>query len=564
MPAPMRTAIYARKSTESEERQVQSLDDQIRELKALAKRERLHVFEVFQESKSAKEPGNRPEFNRLVAEIQKGEVDAVLTWSIDRLARNPVDGGQIAYLLQTGKLGLIRSPERSYRPEDNAMLMSIETGIATAYIQNLRRNVMRGMRGKVERGWHTCKAPVGYLNDPITREIVPDPERFDIVRRAWEMVLGGTNNVMDVHREMTALGLTTSRRKATPTKISAAGLYTMFSNRFYLGEITFKKDRHPGRHKPMVTEEEFLIVQDILYNRRKKSQPKRIDLPFAGSMRCGQCGCAIVGEKRTKHYPRTGRVAHYVYYHCSGSTGCSKKSVRAEDLLAEVERKLLHLTISKETGEWLKYALEDSFEREAVDNAVDSASISIERDRQEKRLKKLTQMRLDDEISADELRTERSAILSNLDEIGDELRKSRERTGRMMRLSRQRIQGAVRAGELLGIRRDPTALAQALRVSGGHVLNLSPFEFRLDPIIEKITGFELLRDGSESPKRGDFVPLNSIWWTLVRDIRKLLTEENMCGWEREEAKRKRRGRYSWRPGYLREGEQEFEQNDEGF
>ena len=86
----MRIALYARKSTEQEDRQVQSLDDQIRELTKLARRESLTIVETYHESKSAKAPNNRPEFDRLMSAIDEGRIDGILTWSINRLSRNPV------------------------------------------------------------------------------------------------------------------------------------------------------------------------------------------------------------------------------------------------------------------------------------------------------------------------------------------------------------------------------------------------------------------------------------------------------------------------------------------
>ena len=68
----MRYFLYARKSTDVEDKQILSIEAQLAELQALAKQERLNVVEVFVEKKSAKMPG-RPVFNEMMARIQKGE-----------------------------------------------------------------------------------------------------------------------------------------------------------------------------------------------------------------------------------------------------------------------------------------------------------------------------------------------------------------------------------------------------------------------------------------------------------------------------------------------------------
>ena len=90
--------LYARKSTDTEERQVRSINDQIAELKELAKKENLEIVKIFIEKQTAKEPG-RPAFNEMLSRIEKGEANGILAWHPDRLARNSVDGGKIIWLL---------------------------------------------------------------------------------------------------------------------------------------------------------------------------------------------------------------------------------------------------------------------------------------------------------------------------------------------------------------------------------------------------------------------------------------------------------------------------------
>ena len=155
--------LYARKSTESEDRQVLSISSQIDELKIIAERENIQIIDIMSESKSAKTLG-RPVFAKLIERITKGEANGVLCWKLDRLARNFIDGGKIIEMIQQGVIKHIQSFSQSYYPQDNVLLMSLEFGMANQYSRDLSVNVKRGMKRKAEMGWYPVQPPIGYLN----------------------------------------------------------------------------------------------------------------------------------------------------------------------------------------------------------------------------------------------------------------------------------------------------------------------------------------------------------------------------------------------------------------
>lgn len=542
----MRTVIYARKSTDRDDMQIQSLEDQIRECERIAARERWRVAEIYQEARSAKEPGKRPEFQRLVSDIEAGQVVRVLTWSMTRLSRNPVDGGIVAYLLQTGRLEEIRTAERSYRPEDNALLFSIENGMATAYIQDLRRNVMRGMRGKVERGWHTCKAPIGYLNDPETREIRPDPERFDLVREAWDLLLRRQLPVAEIHRILVGKGLAVRRRGSEGTPISQSGFYGIFGNAFYCGHVPFKGESLPGRHVPMVTQEEFRMAQEILGSTGKAKTPEARRMAFSGVFRCAKCGCAITGEIKRKHYKRRNVTAEYRYYFCSGSRGCGRRSVREDDLAVRAMSVLGAIRMPESTATWMEEAVFQSFEADSVGTAKSLSELARKKETEEVRLQRLNLMRLDGEITASEYAEMKGDLLSSMEKLQAEIYGQRDRAAKIMRHISARLSASVAANEISAEEGDLRVLAKALACAGPTYLNLETAAFRMDPILEKIAVFEPLRNGSERPINGDSIADFPVWWTLVEDLRNLVTDEAICADGRERALRQRYGRYSWR------------------
>src|SRR3989344_4954063 len=110
--------LYARKSTDVEDKQVMSIEAQLFELRALAKRDDLEIEEEFIEKRSAKTPG-RPIFEEMLLRIERGEAQGVICWKIDRLSRNPVDSGRISWLLQRSVIQQIQTHDRAYLPQDN-------------------------------------------------------------------------------------------------------------------------------------------------------------------------------------------------------------------------------------------------------------------------------------------------------------------------------------------------------------------------------------------------------------------------------------------------------------
>lgn len=95
----LKYVLYARKSTESEERQILSIDSQVKEMLQLAERENLEIIDIRKESHSAKDSGQRPIFKELLEEIRRQKFNGILTWAPDRLSRNAGDLGSVVDLM---------------------------------------------------------------------------------------------------------------------------------------------------------------------------------------------------------------------------------------------------------------------------------------------------------------------------------------------------------------------------------------------------------------------------------------------------------------------------------
>ena len=189
----IRFFLYARKSTESDDRQVLSIDSQIEETQKMAAAQGLKIVGVFKEQMSAKATG-RPKFNEMMDRIEKGEANGIIAWHPDRLARNASDSGRIIDLLDRDMILDLKFNQYNFeKTPQGKFMLTIMMGQAKYFSDNLGENVKRGNRSKLSLGWLPGLAPLGYLNKLDDHTIIQDPERAPIIRRIFDSVLLGTS-----------------------------------------------------------------------------------------------------------------------------------------------------------------------------------------------------------------------------------------------------------------------------------------------------------------------------------------------------------------------------------
>jgi DNA invertase Pin-like site-specific DNA recombinase len=289
--------LYARKSTDEPDRQVLSIEAQIAEVKEFALREGLNIVRTFVENQTAKEPG-RPIFNEMLSRIEKGEVNGILAWHPDRLARNSVDGGRIIYLIDTGKIRELKFPTFWFEntPQGKFML-NIAFGQSKYYVDNLSENVKRGLRQKVRRGEYPGVAPTGYLNNKLTKKMVPDPERFHLVKKLFELYATGKYSIKGVRKIITEAGLKSRNGKV----LSNSNIQAILTNPFYYGAFRFNGELYQGIHKPMIAKKLFDKCQKIMADRSRPKKRGEKFYAFRGLLKCAECGCAITSETQKEH-----------------------------------------------------------------------------------------------------------------------------------------------------------------------------------------------------------------------------------------------------------------------
>ena len=329
--------LYARKSTEDDERQAMSIDSQIKEMGQLAEKEGLLIKEIRLEKHSAKLSGQRPVFNTLIDDLRDGTFTGILTWAPDRLSRNAGDLGMLVDLMDQGKLQQIKTFSQSFsnNPNEKFLLMIL---CSQAKLENDQKgiNVKRGIRAKCEMGWRPGVAPLGYMNRAFggIKDIILDPERAPLIKEMFERVAYRYQSGRKVKEWMDNQGFTTRTGK----KIHVSLIYLMLRNSFYYGYYQYSGEWYKGSHEPIITKEIFDEAQKQLSEGYVPKVRGKTEFPYKGLFTCYVCGTSICGEEKYRK-KTNGLSNHHIYYHCTRSRNpyCREPFITERDLIKQIK-----------------------------------------------------------------------------------------------------------------------------------------------------------------------------------------------------------------------------------
>lgn len=337
---PLKYCLYARKSTEQEDKQALSIESQVREMQALAEREGLQIVEIKREAHSSKEVGQRPVYNELIAEIKQGRFNGILTWAPDRLSRNAGDLGAVVDLMDQKLLHEIRTYGQKFTNNPNEKFLLMILG-SQAKLENDNKmvNVKRGLRARCEMGLWPSVAPTGYLNHADRNrkcEVVVDEQRKDVIKQMFEKVAYDGWSGRKLFRWLKD-DINFKTKSGKPLTLS--NIYIILKSTFYYGEFEYPKNGgqwYKGRHEPIISKDLYLQVQGkITSDSVVHAQDK--EFAFTRMITCGLCGSGITADEKFKKL-KDGTTARYVYYGCTKfrDKDCPCGYTREEDLIEQL------------------------------------------------------------------------------------------------------------------------------------------------------------------------------------------------------------------------------------
>ena len=330
-------ALYARKSTTSEDRQASSIEDQVKEcMDKVVVPNDLNVIKIYEESFSAKIADTRDEFKSLINEIENGHIEGLIAWHPDRLARNMKEAGSIIDLVDRGLIKDLRFPTFTFENTPaGKMLLGITFVMAKQYSEHLAESVDRGNKRAIEDGEFIGKFKHGYTVD-INRTFQPDPRNFTKVKHMFAMAVEGKSQ-KQIREWINEQDYTVQKRPGgeyVPHKWDKDDVSKLIRDPHYAGVHKWGKNFtdlvDAYDFETMISVDDFLKINRV--DSLNSSKILAISSPRSGNIRadllrgkvyCGACNKSLTSMLIYKRDKETKEIIQSRYYYKCETEGCA-------------------------------------------------------------------------------------------------------------------------------------------------------------------------------------------------------------------------------------------------
>jgi site-specific DNA recombinase len=443
--------IYVRVSTEEQARvgggaEGYSIPFQRDACRRKAEELNLTVVEEYVELGRSATTVNRPEFQRMFAELGAQQITHVIVHKLDRLSRSPkadyfVDSG-----LEATRAALVSVSEYIDDTPQGKLNLQIQRGMASYYSNNLATEVIKGLKSKLAAGGTPGRAPLGYLNkrrlegSADIRWVEIDPERGEHVRWAFTEYAKGDMSLSILADALEDRGLRTRATPKVPSRpVTIGALHRLLVNPYFVGIVAYKGVYHQGTHEPLVDMDTWLRVQDVMTAHNTAGEKDRTHNHYLrGTIWCSHCGGRMVYSKN-----RGKSGGTYEYFFCMGrkdkSNPCPRPFVKLPAIEAGMNEFYRHMQIDPETGSEIRELIIAELDADTKNAAAQVAAATRTKAQLERERKKLLEAHYAGAIPLDMLKSEMDRLTRGLNATEKDLTESKETRSQLALLLDQAI-----------------------------------------------------------------------------------------------------------------------------
>ncbi len=417
-----RVCAYARVSTDSEEQQT-SYNSQIKHYSKMIKSNSSWDFVgvYADEGISGTQVKNRVEFTKMIDDAINGKIDIIIAKSISRFARNTLDTLKYIRLLREKRVDVYFEKENIHTLElESEMFLTLFSAFAQAESESMSQNVKLGLRAKMKRGEYIGYAECyGFKWNKITKELEINEEEAKVVKMIFDLYVSGVGS-FTISNMLNEKGIKAHRGGIwRPTSVRC-----VLRNEKYVGDLLnqktyvdnplthkhvknfgekekyYVKNHHPG----IIDRSTWDKAQEIYSARSKCMIPDgnshcskySLKYPFSSKIECGICGRNYVRRMNEKRKDGTRKTYWNCYNRSVNVKKCDKSIFISEYNLKTMFIEIYNFIVKKnhKTKDKLLKAIKDTLKEE--DSTKKLNQLKLEKEKLEKRLSNLIDMKLDD------------------------------------------------------------------------------------------------------------------------------------------------------------------------
>lgn len=320
----MRAVIYARYSAGPNQTD-QSIEGQVRVCKKFIKERDFKLTHEYIDRHISGRTDQRPEFQKMISDAEKGLFDILVLYNSDRFARNKYDSVMYKKKLRDNGVKIFYAAENIPDTPEGVLLESLMEGWAEYYSEELSRKIKRGMHDTALKGKSAGSTPPpGYLIE--NQQYVKNPLFGNAIAEVFDIYLNG-GTIKECVAHLNNKGLRNFRGK--PFDHNA--VKRLLANKKYTGSFEFLGVEM--KIPPLVSNEVFELVQEKIKG-NKHPRPHEIFL-LTGKLFCGCCGAPMKSVAGTS---KTGKV--HQYYACKKKDQKNIQKEWLEELVVNEVRKV--------------------------------------------------------------------------------------------------------------------------------------------------------------------------------------------------------------------------------
>ena len=324
-----------------------SLDMQSQTNTEWANRKGHVIADTIQYVETASKQKERKRFREIIDRICKDPfIDGVVFHKVDRACRNMTDLAMLEKIETEKNKRVFFSTQEFPQNAAGRLSVGVMGVVSRWYTDNLKEEVNKGFKGKIEAGEYPHRPPYGYCRVKGAKLAAPEAKRANVIKTIYQLMATGDYSLDTLREELYRKGMFFSKSVKYWTR---SYIGKVLRNPFYVGKMRWRGKVYPGKHKPIIDEDTWNKVQSIFDARRNNTNSQKRKFTYGhGLMKCSGCGRQITAEIHK------GR---YTYYVCSQRRkidhGFELQWVKEQQIESQIIALLQKLVLPDELYDWV-------------------------------------------------------------------------------------------------------------------------------------------------------------------------------------------------------------------